>query len=51
MDDRTRPDTNVVLLRRKGDPSEAEREQAHDTDDQAGPQRQPAAALQATSHD
>lgn len=26
MDDRTRPDTNVVLLRRKGDPCEAERE-------------------------
>ena len=26
MDDRSRPDTNVVLLRRKGDPCEAERE-------------------------
>lgn len=31
MDDRTRPDTNVVLLRRKGDPSEAERERVAST--------------------
>ena len=31
MDDRTRPDTNVVLLRRKGDPSEAEREHVAST--------------------
>jgi len=31
MDDRTRPDTNVVLLRRKGDPSEAERERLAST--------------------
>jgi hypothetical protein len=31
MDDRTRPDTNVVLLRRKGDPSEADRERVAST--------------------
>jgi hypothetical protein len=31
MDDRTRPDTNVVLLRRKGEPSEAERERVAST--------------------
>jgi hypothetical protein len=31
MDDRNRPDTNVVLLRRKGDPSEAERERVAST--------------------
>ena len=31
MDDRTPPDTNVVLLRRKGDPSEAERERVAST--------------------
>jgi hypothetical protein len=31
MDDRTRPDTNVVLLRRKGDQSEAERERVAST--------------------
>ena len=31
MDDRTRPDTNVVLLRRKGDPCEAERERVAST--------------------
>jgi hypothetical protein len=31
MDDRTRPDTNVVLLRRQGDPSEAERERVAST--------------------
>lgn len=31
MDDRTPPDTNVVLLRRKGDPCEAERERVAST--------------------
>src|SRR6202035_2755405 len=31
MDDRNQPDTNVVRLRRKGDPSEAEREQLAST--------------------
>lgn len=31
MDDRTRPDTNVVLLRRKGDPGEVERERVAST--------------------
>src|ERR1700756_3093117 len=31
MDDRTRLDTNVVLLRRKGDPCEAERERVAST--------------------
>jgi hypothetical protein len=31
MDDRTRPDSNVVVLRRKGDPSEHERERVAST--------------------